>query len=354
MDEKRKGSEEGIIDILLLIWSKRKLLFINCVIGAVLAVIIAFSTPKQYMATSVMAPEMVSGGMSLSSLGNLASMAGLNFSGQGAGNDAFYPELYPQIVSSTPFLSEILEMQVVSKDGEIDTTLYEYLRAHQATAWWTKIYSVPLSWFVDEEEIVPAGNGQGEHSGDYMLSKQQYKLHMALEKRIAVSVDKGNNMITIDVTMQDPKIAARVANAVSEKLQRYVEKYRSAKARKDLEYAEIFFKDSEAKYLEAQKAYAEYAEQHKNIVNAKYQIELDRLSQEKELVFNNYSQMAQNLEVARVRVQEQTPVCVVVQPAYAPIKAASPKKVMMLLLYVFIAFFGTVTWIVVQDKIVNR
>ena len=177
---------------------------------------------------------------------------------------------------------------------------------------------------------------------------------MALEKRIAVSVDKGNNMITIDVTMQDPKIAARVANAVSEKLQRYVEKYRSAKARKDLEYAEIFFKDSEAKYLEAQKAYAEYAEQHKNIVNAKYQIELDRLSQEKELVFNNYSQMAQNLEVARVRVQEQTPVCVVVQPAYAPIKAASPKKVMMLLLYVFIALFGTVTWIVVQDKIVNR
>ena len=354
MDEKRKGSEEGIIDILLLIWSKRRLLLTNCFIGGVLAIIVAFSMPRQYTATSVMAPEMISGGMSLGTLGSLASMAGLNFSGQGAGNDAFYPELYPQIVSSTPFLSEILAMQVVSNDGEIDTTLYEYLRAHQATAWWTKIYSVPLSWFVDEEEIVPAGNGQGAECEEYMLSKLQYKLHMALEKRITVSVDKGNNMITINVTMQDPKIAARVANAVSEKLQRYVEKYRSAKARKDLEYAEAFFKDSEAKYLEAQKAYAEYAEQHKNIVNAKYQIELDRLLQEKDLVFNNYSQMAQNLEVARVRVQEQTPVCVVVQPAYAPIKPSSPKKIMMGLIYVFIAFFGTVAWIIVKDKIVNR
>ena len=354
MDEKSKDRGEGIIGVLLLLWSRRKLLMVNCIIAGVLAMVIAFSMPKQYTATSVMAPEMTSGMTLPGGVGTLASMAGINFSGQGAGDDAFYPELYPQIVSSTPFLSEILAMQVVSQDGEIKTTLYEYLLRHQKTAWWTKIYSAPIAMMTGEKDGTSEIDTLGKDTAEYQLSKQQYKMHMALEKRIKVSVDKGNNMITIDVTMQDPKIAASVANAVSDKLQQYVEKYRSAKARKDLEYAEMFFKDAETKYVEAQKAYAEYANQHQNIVNAKYQIELDRLSNEKDMAFERYSQMSQNLEVARVRVQEQTPVCVVVQPAYAPIKPSSPKKIMMGLLYVFLAFFGTSGWIIVKDKFVNR
>ena len=177
---------------------------------------------------------------------------------------------------------------------------------------------------------------------------------VALDDRIGVSVDKGNNVITINVTMQDPKIAAFVANAVSVKLQEYVEKYRSANARKDLEYAEVLYTAAGAKYREAQDAYANYANSHQNIKNVMYQIELDRLSNEKDLAFGVYSQIAQNLEMARARVQENTPVCVVMQPAYVPVKASSPKKMMMGLLYVFLAFFGTSVWIILKNRMLGE
>ena len=78
---------------------------INCFIGGVLSIIVAFSIPKQYTSTVVLAPEF-SSGASLSSggIGALASMAGLNLGGLSGSEDALYPELYPQVVSSTPFL----------------------------------------------------------------------------------------------------------------------------------------------------------------------------------------------------------------------------------------------------------
>lgn len=345
MEEKNSG---GIIEILLLLWSRKKQLLINCFIGGVLAIIVAFSIPKQYTSTSVLAPEFSSSGSLPSGLGALASMAGVNIGGN-MGDDAFYPELYPQIVSSTPFLSEILLMQVKSQDGEIETTLYEYLLQHQRRPWWTAIYSVPLELITgDSEEAHIEGLDAREC---FSPSKQQSEILAALDGCIGISVDKGNNVITIDVTMQDPKIAAFVANAVSEKLQEYVEKYRSAKARKDLEYAETLYTASKAKYRDAQDAYANYVNRHQNIKNAMYQIELDRLLNEKDLAFGVYSQIAQNLEMARARVQEQTPVCVVMQPACVPVKASSPKKIMIGLIYVFLGFFGTSVWIILKERI---
>ncbi|MBQ8695795.1 MAG: chain-length determining protein [Bacteroidaceae bacterium] len=342
---------DGIIEILLLLWSRKKQLLINCFIGGVLAIIVAFSIPKQYTSTSVLAPEFSSSASLPDGLGTLASMAGVNIGGN-MGNDAFYPELYPQIVSSTPFLSEILLMHVKSQDEEIETTLYEYLLLHQRRPWWTAIYSVPL-------ELITADSKEANINGldtreCFSPSKQQFMMLVALDDRIGVSVDKGNNVITINVTMQDPKIAAFVANAVSVKLQEYVEKYRSANARKDLEYAEVLYTAAGAKYREAQDAYANYANSHQNIKNVMYQIELDRLSNEKDLAFGVYSQIAQNLEMARARVQENTPVCVVMQPAYVPVKASSPKKMMMGLLYVFLAFFGTSVWIILKNRMLGE
>jgi len=156
------------------------------------------------------------------------------------------------------------------------------------------------------------------------------------------------------VTMQDPKIASYVATVVSENLQEYIGKYRSAKARKDLAYTEKLYTEAQEKYYKAQQAYATYADQHQGVVKMQYQIEQDRLSNEQDLAFNVYNQIAQQLEMARAKVAESTPVCVVMQPAVVPVKASSPKKMMMGLLYVFLAFFGTAAWYIVKDRMIDR
>ena len=168
-----------------------------------------------------------------------------------------------------------------------------------------------------------------------------------------VNVDKKTGKTQMTLQMQDPHVVATVMNAVVENLKDYMSDYRTSKARQDAENLSKICEERKAEYYAAQQAYATYVDQHQGVVKMQYQIEQNRLSNEQDLAFNVYNQLAQQLEMARAKVEENTPVCVVMQPAIMPIKASSPKKMMMGLLYVFLAFFGTVAWIVVKDRIID-
>lgn len=352
IDNKNNQREIDIVGLILLLWSKRKRFIINCFIAGVLSIIVAFSIPKEYTSTVVMAPEFSSGSNVSSGLGALASMAGFNL-GVSGGEDALYPELYPQIVSSTPFLCDLMSLQVETKDGELSTTLYEYLGKHQKKTWWSRIIKAPIKAVKKLVGTNVVDTVMPTNGADMNLTRRQYLTMKSLDDKISVMVDKGNFVITLNVTMQDPKVAAYVASVVSDKLQEYIGTYRSAKARKDLAYTEMLYNEAQEKYYAAQQAYAKYVDQHQGIVKMQYQIEQNRLSNEQDLAFGVYNQLAQQLEMARAKVAESTPVCVIMQPAFMPVKASSPKKMMMGLLYVFLAGFGTVAWIIVKDRIID-
>ena len=349
-----KRNEIDIVGLIFLLLSKRKRFIINCFIGGVLSIIIAFSIPKEYTSVVVMAPESSSGAGASGSLGALASMAGFNLGGLSGSEDALYPELYPQVISSTPFLCDLMSLQVENKDGDLSTTLYDYLGKHQKKTWWSKLMAAPIIMVKRMFSTAVVDTVMPTNGADMNMTRKQYLTMQSLNDKIGVNVDKGNFVITLSVTMQDPKIAANVAAVVAEKLQDYIGQYRSAKARKDLAYTEQLYQEAQEKYYNAQQIYAEYADQHQGVVKMRYQIEQERLSNEKDLAFNVYNQIAQQLEVARAKVTESTPVCVVVQPAIVPIKASSPKKMMMGLLYVFLAFFGTAAWIIIKDRVIDN
>lgn len=346
---------KDIVSIVLLLWSKRKRLITNVFIGGLLSIVIAYSIPKEYTSTVVLAPEF-SSGMSMSgSISSLASMAGIDL---GAGSeDAFYPELYPQIVSSVPFLCELLETEVAAKykRDTINVTLYEYIKEYQRDPWWISIIGAPGKMIqkmknnLSVDSVLPSVK-----NNNYILSRRQQLVMRSLNEKIGVNVDKGTSVITLSVTMQDPHVAAKMTQVVSDKLQEYIKDYRTAKAKSDYEQTERIFSESQSKYLKAKQAYAEYYDKHQNITKMQYQIEMDRLQNEQEVAFNVYNQLAQQLEITRSKLLESTPVVVVVEPPILPYKASSPKKMMMGLLYVFLAFFGTAFWIILKDRIIDK
>ncbi|MBO5952093.1 MAG: chain-length determining protein [Bacteroidaceae bacterium] len=344
-----------IISIVMLLWSKRKRLIINVFIGGLLSIIVAYSIPKEYTSTVVLAPEF-SSGMSMSgSISSLASMAGIDL-GSGS-EDALYPELYPQIVSSVPFLCELLETEVAAKykRDTINVTLYEYIKEYQRDPWWISIIGAPGKMIqkmknnLSVDSVLPSVK-----NNNYILSRRQQLVMRSLNEKIGVNVDKGTSVITLSVTMQDPHVAAKMTQVVSDKLQEYIKDYRTAKAKSDYEQTERIFSESQSKYLKAKQAYAEYYDKHQNITKMQYQIEMDRLQNEQEVAFNVYNQLAQQLEITRSKLLESTPVVVVVEPPILPYKASSPKKMMMGLLYVFLAFFGTAFWIILKDRIIDK
>lgn len=56
----------------------------------------------------------------------------------------FILDLYPDIVSSTPFLTELFDVKVKDDKEKVDTTLYVYLDEHQRAPWWGAIISAPF------------------------------------------------------------------------------------------------------------------------------------------------------------------------------------------------------------------
>lgn len=339
--------ETNIITIFTLIWEKRKMIIRNCLIAFVAVVIIAFSIPKEYTSEVKIAPELSLGESGLAgSLGSLAQMAGIDLGGMNT-NEAIYPDLYPEIVSSTPFLTEMLQIQVTSKDGDINTDMLDYLTNHQRMPWWSAMMTPIKKLFKKNETSVPEDITTAEST---QLSRDQQLMLESFGKSLSVTLDKTTSMISVTATMQDPLIAATTATAVAEKLQTYVDKYRTVKERDNIAYLEKLHKSSQEKYRKAQREYANYTDSHQNAILARVTTEQENLENEMSLAYSVYEQVSQQLEAAKAKLQEKKPISVVIQPALTPIKASSPKKIMMAFLYVFTTFFLTVAWIIFKNE----
>ena len=334
--QKPEEQEIDLIELAQKVWAERKMLYKVCGIAAVIGLIVGFSIPKEYSTEVTLAPESASK-MNAGSMGALAAMAGINLGGASAGEDALSPELYPDIVKSTPFLLELFDVKVKDQKGKIDTTLYAYLDKYQRSSWMGTVVSAPfkalgwtLSLFKDKPE-----KKEGKID-PFRLTLDETRVAEALSKRILVTIDKKTGVTTLEVTMQDPLISASLTDTVMRCLQNYITDYRTNKARHDLAFTEKLYNEAKADYQNAQKKYATFADANQNV---------ERLKNEVELAYTVYTQVSGQLQMARAKVQEITPVYTVVQPATVPLRAAKPNKIMILIGFVFLAGVGCVGWI---------
>lgn len=332
--------EIDLMDLLRKIIAMRKTLYKAAGIGLVVGIIIAFSIPRQYTVSVTLAPEM---GSDTKSSG-LASMAAsfLGASAMSSTPDALNAALSSEIVSSTPFLLELFDTRIQTLDGELDTTLIAYLD-EQRNSWMGAVLAVPgmaigaiKGLFTEKPDTVAILN-------PFQLTKEESKKVEYLRKNILADIDKKSGITTLSVTLQDPKVTAMVADSVVAKLQQYIINYRIAKAKEDCAYLEQLYKERQQEYYDAQQRYAHYVDANKSLVLQSVRTEQERLQNDMNLAFQVYSQVAQQLQVARAKIQEEKPVFAVVEPATVPLKASNSRK-MVVIGIVFLALVGTLGW----------
>ena len=74
-------------------------------------------------------------------------------------------------------------------------------------------------------------------------------------------------------------------------------------------------------------------------------IEQERMKDQYDLAYQLFQQAATQLEVFRAKIQEDKPVFAVVEPASVPLKPSAPRKVIILIGFVFLAVVGSGAWI---------
>ena len=118
-----KDDEIDLIALLKTVFLARRFVVKTTILFAVFGVILALISPVKYSASSTFVPQL-SEGRTNSSLGGLASLAGINLSAiMGSQPQEIPPSLYPQIAESIPYQLALLEAKV----GSNDTSFRNYI-----------------------------------------------------------------------------------------------------------------------------------------------------------------------------------------------------------------------------------
>ena len=345
--------EEQEIDIMELIsklWKKKAMIIKWCIVGAVIGLVVGFSLPKTYSSAVTLAPETQQ--RTNSSVSSIASMMGVNINNS---VDAISVDMFPDVVHSTPFIVELFDLPVQFEwKGEMmNTTLLDYMLEYQKTPWWTPVMQAPfkaLGWVMSlgkEKEEEETTEGPLDPTN---LPKKERGVVKFFAENIMVNVDKKTGKTSMSLQMQDPRVVATVLNAVVENLKDYMSDYRTSKARQDVENLAAICSERKADYYKAQQAYAKFVDANKSVVLQSAQAERERLQQEMNLAYQVYSQVATQLEGARIQEQQAKPVFAIIDPVTVPLKKTAPSKAKMLVIFTFLAGCCAAAWVLFGDE----
>ena len=138
------------------------------------------------------------------------------------------------------------------------------------------------------------------------------------------------------------------------KLQEYITDYRTSKAKEDCLYLEKLFKERQQEYYVAQKEYANYIDSHDNIILQSVRAEQERLQNDMSLAYQVYSQVANQLQLARAKVQEEKPVFAVVEPAVVPLNPSGINKKIYVLVFVFLSVCFVMFWKLLGEELLGK
>lgn len=351
----KEASPVGFMKIYKDLLKHRRLYYKVLPVTFILAVIYTLSLPNYYCCTVRLSPEMSSSRTS-SSLLSLASNFGFNMgrSSGGMGTEALFPTLYPDLINSTDFKVSLFPVPVTiegdKEKGIKDRTMpyYDYLVNEQKKPWFSVILGAPgklIGWFFNHQ---PSGVGS-QKVDPFRLTRKQAKMVKAINKKVVCDVDKKTMVITIQVTDQNPVIAATMADTVKTRLQKFITDYRTSKVRVDLKYYEKINAEAKIRYEEARQKYSEFVDANQYIILQTVRQKQVDLENEMQLQYNAYMQTAQQLLSAQAKVQEETPAFTTLQSATVPVRKAAPARSRMCLMFLFLAFVGTSIWILYKE-----
>ncbi len=330
----------GILTKLLKHW---KQIFLISFIFGVLGIVSALTMTRRYGVTLTLAPEVAN--RTSSSLSSITSMLGLSGASLGSTTDAMNITLFPEICHSTPFLAALLDVPLTSyvsdKQKEtgvqpMQTTVYRHFSGEDKEK---KGLSKWLASLKKEKEEKPYTGVKDPTE----LPPKQARVVKALAQSVSAEVDKKTGITTISVVMDDRMMAKQLADTVCTRLQVYVSNYRTKKALADYQYYVMLADEAHEELVKKQNAYARSVDYDRSVFLQSAQSEKERLRQEASLANEIYSQMAQQRELARAKIQEEKPVYAVVQPAVLPQQAMN-SRAKRVLIWGFVGLFLSLAW----------
>ncbi len=338
--------EEGIdvIDLLRKLWDGKKTIIICTAVFIVLGLVMALTMKRTYSVSSTMVPQLNS--RSNSSLSSLASLAGIDMAMPSSGSD-LSPVIYPQIVSSVPFRLELMNTPLHYEKADTMVSMFTYAKEYYKPGLGTYIrkYTIGLPGTLlgllrkeKEEPVFVNAAGVGENNPKpLMVSKEEEQMLKALSQSVSLSVDKKEGYLTLSVMGSEPLQTAELALKAQQLLQEEVTRFRTEKAQSQLDYVQARYNEIKVETESLQAQLATVRDRSKDMTTTRARIEQERLQTKYNVSSAIYSEMAKQLEQAKMQVKRDTPTLTVIQPVTVP-RQPSNSRARTLVIWTFLGF----------------
>ena len=311
--------EISLADIIQFLKDSRSLVIKWGIAFTLIGVLVALLNKNEFVSEAKVLPELKSS--SAAGLGGnlsaLAGLAGINIDNMSS-TDAMRPDLYPNVLQSLPFALYVLKQPVYVSSSKQTMPLEVYLEES------AKIPYIE-SWFEESVDTAQLYDPQGL-SKTLEITKKQELLAKDVLKRVSAVFDRKTGIITINAKMRDRVVAATVARLSLEYLLTYVSTYRTDKTRKQLKFLSERVQEARRRYQSAQVTLQSYKDSHRGMATNMAQIEGERLLSEFVLAQTVYTDLSKQLEQAKIKVEEDTPVFKTLEAPRVPIKKTEPQR----------------------------
>lgn len=339
--------EQGldIIALLRQLWNGRKTVIICIVIFIALGLVAALTMKRTYSVTTVMVPQMnnKSGG----TLVSLASLAGFDM-GMNTGGGELSPLVYPQIVNSTPFRLEMMHTPLHFKEVAQPVSLYDYAYYYAKPTLMDQVkrYTIGLPGLIigairgPEQEVQYAVGGAADTTNvekPLVVSVKESKMLEDMGKLISLDVDKKEGYLTMKVNGSEPIQTAELALKAQQLLQEEITRFRIEKSESDLAYVQARFDEIKRENNISQEQLAALTDKAQNIPTTRARLDQERARTKYTVTSSIYTELAKQLEQAKMQVKKDTPVFTIVQPVTVPMKPSN-SRAKTLIIWTFFGF----------------
>ncbi|MEI6140237.1 MAG: Wzz/FepE/Etk N-terminal domain-containing protein [Mariniphaga sp.] len=338
----------GEIDLITLaktLYAGRKTFFASILLFGLIGFIIAVLAPKEFVATTIIVPSGSDSSSklgNLGSLGGLAAMAGININSV-TGND-LSPIVYPQIVASLPFQLELMKTFIKFKNLKEPVTFLEYYSKTKEPNYFLK-YTIGLPGLIYrtlKNEDLNIKLSENENNL-IVLTTEQIKALKILSELIILEVNAKNGILTLTSRMPEAYAAAQLGQRALELLQEYIIEIKIKKAKANLDFIQLRYNEALVKYEAAQQHLALFRDRNKNVSLATIKTEEEKLISQYNLIYSIYSEIAKQLEQAKIQVKQDTPVFTIIEPISVPTQKSKPNRPLILIIWIMLGgIIGTI------------
>ena len=338
--------EEQEIDLVELIqkmWINRWLIIKVASVFVVLGVLVALFSAKVYTASCDIVPDTGKSGNS--KMSSLAALAGVNMS---SGEDvmALSPLVYENIMNGTTFRKELMQTKINFEEIDEPVSFFDYYTSEEynkpSVFSYIKKYTIGLPFVILNairgEQPEPDYSGVGKSEGPTVetLNKEEFDAMKILGESISLTLQEKKGFVTITSNMPEAVAAAQLTQATVVLLQKYITEFKIAKVQSNLDFIQSRYDEAKKNFEDIQVRRAAFRDANTNTNKYSARVEAEKLDAEYTLAMNLYSELATQLEQAKIEVKKDTPVLTVVRPVTIPYKKSKPQRAKILFAFTFL------------------